>query len=443
MAKHDETQTTSAGAAPGTPLLEVGPEGADELLDFESAGMQARIRVIGVGGAGGNALDTMIRAGLQGVEFICANTDAQALEHKLAPTKVQLGAALTRGLGCGANPEKGRAAALEDRDKLRDLLMGSDMVFVTAGLGGGTGTGAAPVVAEVAREIGALTVAVVSRPFDFEGKKRRRHAESGLEELQDAADTLIAIPNQQLVDLSGRDTTLADAFKLADEVLLNAVKGISDVITEHGLVNVDFADVRTVMNEMGTALMGAGIGVGENRARDAAHAAVSSPLLKDISMDGARGVLINVTGGPDMTLFEVNEAATQVEQAAHEDANIIFGAVIDEQTPAGELHVTVIATGLGAAQARRSARREREAREAEAAAKSAAEAADTAEESAAHDETHAELQAGEAPFESPFEEDDLDVPTFLRRGKRISDMQAEAPTEARTAEAPLRRQSNG
>jgi len=327
-----------------------------------------------------------------------------------------------------------------------DLNEAAEMLTLTlsgAAGGGGTGTGAAPVVAEVAREIGALTVAVVSRPFDFEGKKRRRHAESGLEELQDAADTLIAIPNQQLVDLSGRDTTLADAFKLADEVLLNAVKGISDVITEHGLVNVDFADVRTVMNEMGTALMGAGIGVGENRARDAAHAAVSSPLLKDISMDGARGVLINVTGGPDMTLFEVNEAATQVEQAAHEDANIIFGAVIDEQTPAGELHVTVIATGLGAAQARRSARREREAREAEAAAKSAAEAADAAEESAAHDETHAELQADEAPFESPFEEDDLDVPTFLRRGKRISDMQAEAPTEARPAEAPLRRQSNG
>jgi cell division protein FtsZ len=333
----------------GPDFLEVGPEDDvnDDLLEFEDSGeLKAKIRVIGVGGAGGNALDTMIRSGLSGVEFIVANTDAQALVHKLAPTKVQLGVQVTRGLGCGANPERGRAAAIEDRDKLRDLLIGSDMVFITAGMGGGTGTGAAPVIAEVAREVGALTVAVVTKPFPFEGRQRGRHAEKGLEDLHRVVDTLITIPNHRLLALAGKATPMLESFKLADDVLLNAVKGISDLITVHGLINLDFADVRTIMNEMGMALMGTGIGVGESRAKDAAYAAISSPLLEDVSIDGARGVLINITGGTDMTLWEVNEASTLVQEAAHEDANIIFGAVIDETMKPGELRVTVIATGL-------------------------------------------------------------------------------------------------
>jgi cell division protein FtsZ len=333
----------------GLDLLEVGPEDDtnDDLLEFEDAGeLKAKIRVIGVGGAGGNALDTMIRSGLSGVEFIVANTDAQALQHKLAPMKVQLGTQVTRGLGCGANPERGRAAAIEDREKLRDLLIGSDMVFVTAGMGGGTGTGAAPVIAEIAREVGALTVAVVTKPFPFEGRQRGRHAEKGLEELHRVCDTLITIPNHRLLALAGKDTPMLQSFRIADDVLLNAVKGISDLITVHGLINLDFADVRTIMNEMGMALMGTGIGVGESRAKDAAYAAISSPLLEDVSIDGARGVLINITGGADMTLWEVNEASTLVQEAAHEDANIIFGAVIDEAMKPGELRVTVIATGL-------------------------------------------------------------------------------------------------
>jgi cell division protein FtsZ len=342
-------EPTPAGVNRGLDLLEVGPEDDtnDDLLEFEDAGeLKAKIRVIGVGGAGGNALDTMIRSGLSGVEFIAANTDAQALAHKLAPTKLQLGTQVTRGLGCGANPDRGRAAAIEDRERLRDLLIGSDMVFVTAGMGGGTGTGAAPVIAEVAREVGALTVAVVTKPFPFEGKQRSRHAEKGLDDLHRVCDTLITIPNHRLLALAGKDTPMVQSFRLADDVLLNAVKGISDLITVHGLINLDFADVRTIMNEMGMALMGTGVGVGESRAKDAAYAAISSPLLEDLSIDGARGVLINITGGTDMTLWEVNEASTLVQEAAHEDANIIFGAVIDESMNPGELRVTVIATGL-------------------------------------------------------------------------------------------------
>ncbi len=288
----------------------------------------------------------MIRSGLDGVEFVAANTDAQALQHSRAPHRIQLGPEVTRGLGCGANPEKGRAAALEARERLHEFLSGTDMVFVTAGLGGGTGTGAAPIVAEVAREVGALTVAVVTRPFQFEGKVRSRHAERGLEELHRVVDTLITIPNHRLLALAGKSATVKDAFRLADDVLYNAVKGISDLITVHGLINLDFADVRTIMSEMGMALMGTGIGHGESRAAEAARSAISSPLLEDLSIEGARGVLINITGGSDMTLFEVNEAATLVQEAAHEDANIIFGAVVDERVAEGELRVTVIATGL-------------------------------------------------------------------------------------------------
>jgi len=344
------------GGRRGPDLLEIDSpeEGGGELLEFEDESrMQASIKVVGVGGGGGNALNTMIRAGLEGVDFVVANTDAQALAHSRAPLKLQLGGEVTRGLGCGANPEKGRAAALEERERLRELLTGTDMVFVTAGMGGGTGTGAAPIVAEVAREVGALTVAVVTKPFQFEGRVRMKHAERGLEELHRVVDTLITIPNHRLLALAGKGAAVRDAFKLADDVLYNAVKGISDLITVHGLINLDFADVRTIMSEMGMALMGTGIGHGDTRSADAARCAISSPLLEDLSIEGARGVLINITGGSDMTLYEVNEAATLVQEAAHEEANIIFGAVVDERLAAGEVRVTVIATGLDDGRARR------------------------------------------------------------------------------------------
>ena len=328
-------------------FLELGPDGESggDLLEFEeTARMQASIKVIGVGGGGGNALNTMIRAGLDGVDFVVANTDAQALQHSRAPVKLQLGPEVTRGLGCGANPEKGRAAALEARDRLRELLTGTDMVFVTAGLGGGTGTGAAPIVAEIAREVGALTVAVVTRPFQFEGRVRSRHAERGLEELHRVVDTLITIPNHRLLALAGKSATVKDAFRLADDVLYNAVKGISDLITVHGLINLDFADVRTIMSEMGMALMGTGIGRGEARAAEAARCAISSPLL-EASLEGARGLLLNISGPSDMGLFEVNEAAEIVRETAHPDANSIFGAVIDAAM-GDEVRITVIAAGF-------------------------------------------------------------------------------------------------
>ena len=328
-------------------LLDFGAEEGEDFLEFaETANQNATIKVIGVGGGGGNAINSMIEAGMTGVDFIAANTDAQALQHNLAPTRVQLGAEVTRGLGCGANPDRGRASALEARDRLRELLEGTDMVFVTAGMGGGTGTGAAPIIAEVAREVGALTVGVVTKPFPFEGKVRTKHADRGIGELHDVVDTLITIPNQRLLALAGKTTGIKDAFSLADEVLLNATRGISDLITIHGLINLDFADVRTVMNAAGVALMGTGVGVGDTRALDAARAAISSPLLEDLSIDGAHGVLINITGDSGMTLFEVNEASMLVQDAAHDDANIIFGAVVDDTLPEGELRVTVIATGL-------------------------------------------------------------------------------------------------
>jgi len=338
----------------GVDLLELGPDDGQELLEFDGSSHQkATIKVIGVGGGGGNAINTMIEAGLSGVEFVAANTDAQALIHNKAPLKVQLGAEITRGLGCGANPDRGRASALEARDRLRELLERSDMVFVTAGMGGGTGTGAAPIVAEVAREVGALTVGVVTKPFPFEGRVRMKHAGHGIDELHGVVDTLITIPNQRLLALAGKGTAVRDAFSIADQVLLNAVRGISDLITVHGLINLDFADVRTVMNEAGVALMGTGVGHGETRAVDAASAAISSPLLEDLSIEGARGVLINITGGSEMTLFEVNEASSLVHEAAHEDANIIVGAVIDDSLGDDELRVTVIATGLDSEEARR------------------------------------------------------------------------------------------
>lgn len=321
------------------------------MIEFvELNGNKAQIRIVGVGGAGGNAVNTMISAGLAGVDFIAANTDAQALRVNLAPTKVQLGGELTKGLGAGANPEIGRRSTLESEEEIRNLLVGADMVFVTGGLGGGTGTGGAPVVARIAKEIGALTVGVVSKPFLFEGKKRMRQAEEGLRELKANVDTLISIPNQRLLAVASRSQPLLEAFRKADEVLLQAVRGISDLITVHGLINLDFADVRTIMSEMGMAIMGAATANGEGRAEEAARRAIASPLLEDISIRGARGVLINITGGEGLTLHEVNEAATLIQEEADEDANIIFGAVIDESL-GDELRITVIATGFGEVEA--------------------------------------------------------------------------------------------
>ncbi len=308
--------------------------------------LSARIKVIGIGGGGSNAVNTMIGSKLSGVDFMVANTDAQSLEASEAPIRIQLGGLVTKGLGAGANPEIGRRAALEDQEKIRAYLEGSDMIFITAGMGGGTGTGGAPVVARVAREEGALTVGVVTKPFIFEGKKRMRQAEEGIEELKQCVDTLIVIPNQRLLSIAAKTTTMLEAFHKADDVLLQAVRGISDLIITPGLINLDFADVRTVMAEMGLALMGASSACGENRAIEAAQKAISSPLLEDISIQGARGVLINITGGPDLCLHEVNEAASMIQEEAHDDANIIFGAVIDENIT-DEIRITVIATGFG------------------------------------------------------------------------------------------------
>jgi cell division protein FtsZ len=311
----------------------------------DSKQYQARIKVVGVGGSGGNAINTMIHFGLEGVEFITVNTDAQALGGNLAPEKLPIGANVTRGLGAGADPERGRKSALEDAQRLKEALSGADMVFVTAGMGGGTGTGAAPVIAQLAREEGALTVAVVTKPFRFEGRQRSRRADQGLLALGEHVDTLITIPNDKLLTIADDDLTFVDAFRKADEVLYQAVKGISDLITQDGIVNVDFADVRTVMCNMGRALMGSGMAKGEGRARIAAEQAVTSPLLDNISVDGAMGVLINIVGGPEMKMKEIQEAASYIQEQAHEEANIIFGASIDESM--GEaLKVTVIATGF-------------------------------------------------------------------------------------------------
>jgi cell division protein FtsZ len=314
------------------------------LIEFDDVS-HAKILVIGVGGGGGNAVNTMISGNLDGVEFVVANTDMQALEANMAPHKIQLGNALTKGLGAGANPEVGRRSAEESMQSIADLISGADMVFVTAGMGGGTGTGAAPVIAQIARDCGALTVGVVTKPFGFEGKKRARQAVEGIDRLGAAVDTLIVIPNNRLLALVGQNTSMVEAFRKADSVLLNAVQGISDLMTVPGLINVDFADVRTIMAGMGRALMGTGIGSGKKRAGEAAEMAISSPLLEDVSIEGATGILINITGGPDLTLHEVNEASSLIQQAAHEDANIIFGSVIDPNL-SDEVRITVIATGF-------------------------------------------------------------------------------------------------
>jgi cell division protein FtsZ len=305
----------------------------------------ARIKVIGVGGGGGNAVNTMISAGLTGVEFIAMNTDAQDLRRSLASRRFQLGAMLTKGLGAGADPEVGREAALEDRDRIAELVSGADMVFVTAGMGGGTGTGAAPVIAQVAKECGALTVAVVTRPFFFEGRRRLRQASEGIDALTANVDTLITIPNQRLVSMASDKTSMKEAFRMADEVLLQAVQGVSDLINFQGMVNVDFADVRTVMQGKGVALMGVGRASGEHKTVEAAQRAISSPLLDDLSIVGATSVLINITGNSNLTMYEIHEASSLIQEEAHEDVEVIWGWVVDE-TMQDEARVTVIATGF-------------------------------------------------------------------------------------------------
>ncbi len=315
-----------------------------ELTDVCSEN-SARIKVIGVGGGGGNAVNTMISYSLQGVDFIIANTDVQALGASSSPNKIQIGMEITKGLGAGSNPEIGKKSALESRDQIARYLEGADMIFITAGLGGGTGTGAAPVIAEIARETSALTVAVVTKPFQFEGKKRNTQAEDGIEQLRDVVDTLIVVPNQRLLSLGGRNLSLLEAFKKADDILYQAVKGISDLIIIPGLINLDFADVKNIMSSMGMALMGTGTASGENRAVEAAQRAISSPLLEDNTIQGAHGILLNITGGSDLSLYEVNEASSLIQTEAHEDANIIFGTVIDE-TMGDEIRITVIATGF-------------------------------------------------------------------------------------------------
>ena len=306
---------------------------------------KAKIRVIGVGGGGGNAVNNMIMSGMTGVEFVVVNTDSQDLARSIAPRRFQLGTQLTRGLGAGAKPEVGREAALEDRDRLAELVHGCDMVFITAGMGGGTGTGAAPVIAQVAKEVGALTVAVVTRPFQFEGARRKAQSEEGIENLRQCVDTLITSTNKRLISIATERTTLKEAFAMADRVLYQAVKGVSDLINFQGIINVDFADVRTIMHNKGVALMGVGVGSGERRMLEAAQNAINSPLLDDISLAGSTSVLVNITGGNDLTMHEVSEASIMIQEEAHEDANVIWGWVVDEDAD-DDVRVTVIATGF-------------------------------------------------------------------------------------------------
>ncbi len=390
------------------PRLTLGPSEStslpvDDLLGPSMADLSntANIKVVGVGGGGGNAITRMMMAGLKGVEFIAANTDVQALESNTAPTKLQLGANLTRGLGAGANPEIGRQAALEDTDRIVEVLEGADMVFVTGGLGGGTATGSAPVIARLANELGALTVAVMTKPFTFEGRRRMMQADLGLKELQESVDTLIAVPNDRLLSTVPAETPLIDAFKHADQVLHQGVQGIADLILVPGLINLDFADVRTVMSGMGMAIMGTALREGEERSAEAAHAAIHSPLLEDTTIDGARGVLINISGGPGMTLHEVNEAASIVQDAADEDANILFGAVIDEALE-GRVKITVIATGFEPYPTMRDS--------------VLSQRGSVSPGVAAEIPAPVSEPTGEATFANvDLEEDDLEVPAFLRQ----------------------------
>lgn len=384
------------------------------MIEFdENKNLAAKVKIIGIGGGGNNAINTMISYNLTGVEFIAANTDAQALAANLAPIKIQLGANLTKGLGAGANPEIGRKAALEDVDKIREILKGADMVFITAGLGGGTGTGGAPVVAEVAREIGALTVAIVTKPFHFEGKRRMKQAEEGLANLKMTADALITIPNQRLLSISGKSMTLLEAFRKADEILYHAAKGISDIIVGQGIINLDFADVRTIMSETGMALMGTGVASGENRSIEAAQKAISSPLLEDISIEGARGLLINITGSENMTLSEINEATTLIQKEAHEDANIIWGMVIDKNMK-DEIRVTVIATGFGKTEEKNSLSRFKKVSPISISVKENRELPAFMRKVKVS-ERFDELRLESSPDYNIDDDDRLDIPTFLRK----------------------------
>jgi cell division protein FtsZ len=380
------------------------PRAGRPVFELEEARDNAKIKVIGLGGGGSNAINRMMEARFTGVEFIVANTDSQALRASPAPIKLQLGARLTQGLGAGSDPEIGKNAALEDREQIKKLLEGADMVFVTAGLGGGTGTGSAPIVAATAKELGILTVAVVTKPFAFEGRRRAQQAEAGLTELRGVVDTLITIPNQRLLAVVDRGTPLVEAFRIADTVLLQAVQGISDLILVPGLINLDFADVRTIMAGMGMALMGTGVGKGEHRAVEAAQKAVASPLLDETTIDGARGILMNFTGGPDLSLHEVEEAARIVQDAGDEEAHIIFGAVIDPSLQ-DEVRITVIATGF-------SERKE--------SSQPAGKVVDMARAPRAGGATPANAWRRRMPADARADadmptEEDLDVPAFLRR----------------------------
>jgi cell division protein FtsZ len=393
-----------------------GMEKRRPLFELEVEEPVAKIKVIGLGGGGSNAVSRMMAAQFSGVEFIVGNTDIQALRASPAPVKIQLGVKLTSGLGAGSNPEVGRNAALEDPDEITRLLKGADMVFITAGLGGGTGTGSAPVVASLAKDLGILTVAVVTKPFTFEGKTRQRQAEFGIEALRPVVDTLITIPNQRLLAVVDRGTPLVEAFKVADTVLQQAVQGISDLILVPGLINLDFADVRTIMAGMGMAMMGTGVGHGEHRALDAAHKAVASPLLDDTSIEGAKGILINFTGGLDMSIHEIEEAARIVHEAAHEDANIIFGAVIDPSLH-DEVRITVIATGFSEKKVVLPPPIPAPAKVLEMAARPvprpvAAAGAGAGASAWRRRATEARIEGFE-PIDDP--NDDLDVPAFLRR----------------------------
>jgi cell division protein FtsZ len=369
----------------------------------------ARIKVLGMGGGGSNAVNRMIQEGIQGVEFVAVNTDSQALMLSQAPQRIRIGEKLTKGLGSGGDPEQGRKAADESSDELYEILRGADMVFLTAGMGGGTGTGATPVAAAIAREVGALTIGVVTRPFTFEGSRRAQVAEEGIERLKEEVDTLIVIPNDRLLQIVDKRASLQEAFRVADDVLRQGIQGISELITVPGLINLDFADVRSIMSEGGAALMAVGHGTGENRAVDAAHEAISSQLL-DVTIDGARGILFNVTGGPDLSLFEVNEAAEIIRQTAHPEVNIIFGAVIDENL-GDEVHITVVATGFDAAAAPPPMRRRHPVARA------------STQERQAAPQPVPQQQKQKQPSRSQIEmqipqlvgDDELDIPPFLRR----------------------------
>ncbi|MBB3143235.1 cell division protein FtsZ [Halomonas organivorans] len=395
-----------------------------ELVD-SAPSSSAVIKVIGVGGGGGNAVNHMVESSIEGVEFICANTDAQALKRVAAKTVLQLGSEITKGLGAGANPDVGRQAAMEDRERIAELLNGADMVFITAGMGGGTGTGGAPVVAQVAKELGILTVAVVTRPFPFEGPKRMRAAEEGMKELSEHVDSLITIPNEKLLSVLGKSASLLTAFSAANDVLLGAVQGIAELITSPGIINVDFADVRTVMSEMGMAMMGTGGATGENRAREAAEKAIRSPLLEDIDLHGARGILVNITAGPDLSIGEFNDVGATVQEFASQDATIVVGTSIDMEMT-DELRVTVVAAGLDGQRPQASAHREsgrREAaasgdyrqRQAAAAGRAQQAAVNRGAATAPKPEPQEASRAQQEPRKSQDLDDYLDIPAFLRR----------------------------